>query len=54
MQRVLSSVAIFYSDAILFVFADLFKYSIAIDLTPGGWTLSTMMKASEDRKKKYC
>ena len=46
-QRVLSSVAIFYSDAILCVFADLFKYSIAIDLTPGGWTQSTMMKAPE-------
>ena len=47
-QRVLSSVAIFYSDAILFVFADLFKYSIAIDLTPGGWTQSTTMKAPEE------
>ena len=46
-QRVLSSVAIFYSDAILCVFADLFKYSIAIDLTPGGWTQSTTMKAPE-------
>ena len=45
-QRVLSSV--FYSDAILCVFADLFKYSIAIDLTPGGWTQSTTMKAPEE------